>query len=117
MTLDEAIIHAEEIAERCAVTDGDKTCEQEHRQLAEWLSELKELREKANHSDASNSSELTTKQAAIDAIYNTFCYAYCDNCENSTKDDDSCEDCHRKYQNWRASKDVIEKVINGLPSV
>ena len=41
MTLDEAIIHAEEVAERCAVTDGDLNCELEHRQLAEWLKELK----------------------------------------------------------------------------
>ena len=45
MTLEEAIIHAEEVAERCAVTDGDLKCESEHRQLAEWLKELKKYRE------------------------------------------------------------------------
>ena len=49
MTLEEAIIHAEEIAERCAVTDGYRTCEQEHRQLAEWLKELKEMKDKMIH--------------------------------------------------------------------
>lgn len=41
MTIDEAIIHCEEVADRCAITDGDRRCEQEHRQLAEWLKELK----------------------------------------------------------------------------
>ena len=41
MTLDKAIIHCEEVAEKCAVTDGDLKCEMEHRQLAEWLKELK----------------------------------------------------------------------------
>lgn len=41
MTLEEAIIHAEEIADRCAVTDGNIKCEIEHRQLAEWLKILK----------------------------------------------------------------------------
>lgn len=46
MTLDEAIIHTEEVAERCAVTDGDIKCESEHRQLAEWLKELKAYRER-----------------------------------------------------------------------
>lgn len=46
MTLEEAIIHAEAVAERCAVTDGNIKCEMEHRQLAEWLKELKERREK-----------------------------------------------------------------------
>ena len=41
MTLDEAIIHAEEIADsKC-----DK-CGQEHRQLASWLKELKEYKER-----------------------------------------------------------------------
>lgn len=40
MTLDEAIEHAQEIADsRC------DTCGQEHRQLAEWLRELKQYRE------------------------------------------------------------------------
>lgn len=48
MTLEEAIIHAEEVAEGCAVINGDLKCESEHRQLAEWLKELKEYREKNN---------------------------------------------------------------------
>ena len=43
MTLEEAIIHCEEIAERCAVTDGDRKCEREHRQLAWWLKLLKRI--------------------------------------------------------------------------
>ena len=41
MTLDEAIIHAEQVADRCEVTDGNRACAAEHRQLAEWLRELK----------------------------------------------------------------------------
>lgn len=44
MTLEEAIIHAEEVADRCEVTDGDRACEEQHRQLAEWLRELQERR-------------------------------------------------------------------------
>lgn len=51
MTLDEAIIHAEEIADRCAVTDGDSLCEAEHRQLAEWLKELRDRRRKEGDSE------------------------------------------------------------------
>ena len=46
MTLDEAILHAEQAADMCSLTDGDIKCEQEHRQLAEWLKELKEYRSK-----------------------------------------------------------------------
>ena len=45
MTLEEAILHCDEVADRCAVTDGNRKCEIEHRQLAEWLRELKKLRE------------------------------------------------------------------------
>ena len=44
MTLEEAIIHTEEVADRCAVTDGNRQCEDEHRQLAAWLRELQEHR-------------------------------------------------------------------------
>ena len=60
-------------------------------------------------------------QAAIEAIYEEFDYAYCDNCDNNDKpfdyDNNPCEDCHRKYQNWAASRKSVERVINGLPSV
>lgn len=48
MTLDETILHAEEVADRCDVTDGDWACAEAHRQLAEWLKELKQLREHKN---------------------------------------------------------------------
>ena len=61
-------------------------------------------------------SDLISRQAAIDAVYDAFCYAYCDNCEKEMNED-LCGDCHRKYQNWSASKKIIEKVINNLPSV
>lgn len=40
MTLDEAIIHAEEVSK-----DKCSKCAEEHRQLADWLKELKALRE------------------------------------------------------------------------
>ena len=56
MTLDEAIKHAEEVAEEqeklCKVNDSFnfsqpkwRECAEEHRQLAEWLKELKTYRE------------------------------------------------------------------------
>ena len=41
MTLEEAIIHAKEKAQ----TIKCKECADEHRQLAEWLEELKKYRE------------------------------------------------------------------------
>ena len=43
MTLDEAIQHCKEKA--C----GNTKCSEEHKQLAEWLMELKELRKSENH--------------------------------------------------------------------
>ena len=60
-------------------------------------------------------SDLISRQVAIDAVYEAFCYAYCDNCEKNL-DEDLCGDCHRKYQNWSALKKTIEKVINVLLS-
>lgn len=51
MTLDEAIKHAKEVAEehtkynRYGGFESCDECANEHRQLAEWLKELKQLRE------------------------------------------------------------------------
>lgn len=58
MILDEAIKHCEEVASRCdGLADNQaenelfdtagktRTCAEEHRQLAEWLKELKRYRE------------------------------------------------------------------------
>ena len=60
-------------------------------------------------------SDLIEKHAAIDAVYEAFCYAYCDNCEKDMNED-LCGDCHRKYQNWAASKKAVESAINSVPS-
>ncbi len=45
MTLEEAIKHAQDVAENNSGTC--EKCIQEHKQLAEWLEELKHLREQA----------------------------------------------------------------------
>lgn len=42
MTIDEAIVHAKETAD--TRNDLCDKCREEHRQLAEWLTELRELR-------------------------------------------------------------------------
>lgn len=56
-------------------------------------------------------------------LINNLCYCYCDNCEYGNWDkyqDNECDDCHRKYQNWKLSSDtaaeiaeqIIKEVIN-----
>ena len=76
MTLDEAIKHAEEVAEekRC------EKCGEEHRQLSEWLKELKQLRkqEKTGHwIDHSDEG-----------------YVECSNCGSATNCDGNIADLH-----------------------
>lgn len=44
MTLDEAIAHCEEVADYNCYNDKQMKCANEHRQLAKWLTELKELK-------------------------------------------------------------------------
>ena len=44
MTLEEAIQHALDVAENSEICNS---CAAEHKQLAEWLTELKELKDKA----------------------------------------------------------------------
>ena len=45
MTLEEAIRHAEQIADSYKDTEPNCKCAEEHRQLAEWLKELKAYRQ------------------------------------------------------------------------
>lgn len=46
MTLDEAIVHSKELFENQSVCED---CREEHKQLAEWLEELKQYREEKIH--------------------------------------------------------------------
>lgn len=45
MTIDEAIKHCEEVADGMTEQGKCEECAAEHRQLAEWLKELKNARE------------------------------------------------------------------------
>lgn len=54
--------------------------------------------------------------AAIDAICDEFSEVYCNNCDHKSDDGDYCEDCHRKYMNWAASRETVECVLKALPS-
>ena len=62
MTLDEAIKHCEEVANKCKTGHFSERikameCSKEHRQLAEWLKELKAYREQ--------SGDVISRQSAI----------------------------------------------------
>ncbi len=82
MTLEEAIKHCEEVAEtqeeNCKYAGHDhytkleaSACATEHRQLAEWLKELKERR--------TNTGDTISRKAAIDAL----CSACGNDCDKS----------------------------------
>lgn len=58
MTLEEAIKHAEEVAEKLEnsckrdwMGEDDKRCASEHRQLAKWLKELKAVHDEIDDAD------------------------------------------------------------------
>lgn len=79
MTIDEAIKHCEEVADYDCYDEKQFECASEHRQLAEWLKELKRDRE-----------ALTELDAAID------CYENCETCQG-----------FREYSPSQFIKDVI----------
>ena len=76
MTLNEAIEYYDSLAEECRrkasierndymdLRDESAECSQ----LSDWLAELAVLREKVNSSEIPNSSDLISRQAAIDAM-------------------------------------------------
>ena len=58
MTLEEAIKHCEDVADTPCFTDEEARCYSEHRQLAEWLKELKQLREQKPKSEWEHDHEI-----------------------------------------------------------
>ena len=60
MTLDEVIIHCEDVANTPYYTDKEPKCYSEHRQLAEWLKELKKYREWLNSFNPDSATECFT---------------------------------------------------------
>ena len=113
MTLDEAILHAREVAERnrkqyknCPSDRTDiryQTCEEcaeEHKQLAEWLEELKFIRQWKSDImdefckyDVSSFEELVTntRNKAIDDFVTK--YKFCDNRSIQCCKALNCADC------------------------
>ena len=81
MTIDEAIKHAEEVAQRLEnshkrdlMCEDDERCAKEHRQLAEWLKELKAYREREERAIRNRfpmvQEERMTREEAITIIKN-----------------------------------------------
>lgn len=79
MTLEDAIKHCEEVAKSCQLKAYDierddykdlEECATEHRQLAEWLRELKERREK--DAPDTNVGDMVSRAAAIEALMDEF---------------------------------------------
>ena len=100
MTLDEAIKHAEEVAEKndkIADTFEEtlknkiacRECAKEHRQLAEWLKELKSLRENEEVKEV---------------------FKNCDTCKHESLPPDSypCDRCCHRYINQYVYDDKRE---------
>ena len=106
MTLEEAIIHAEEVAKeydhKVNVFQDDyilykavpscQKCAAEHRQLAEWLRELKELREQKPMLEAFAYLELCIEEAKSKAWADgiRFALSYLESHCYTIKDDHCC---------------------------
>lgn len=65
------------------------------------------------------------KEKIVNILINELKYCYCDNCEYGNWDkyqDNECDNCYRKYQNWKLSKNtaaqiaeqIIKEVINNV---
>lgn len=58
---------------------------------------------------------MLNKEEAVEYLMDRLNYAYCDNClGNEVGDEDYCDDCHRKYQNWALGKAVAEQIVNNI---
>ena len=130
MTIDEAIKHCEDVVELnemyCDTTDSDRIkCAADHRQLAEWLTELKDLREenkvliqecdrliKEKGELLKKSEQIAEYKRLLKAAVEDFrkmqnfisdCTGRCENCPIAD-DEGTC-------QNWQYEKEAL-KLLN-----
>lgn len=64
-----------------------------------------------------NNNILNKEEKIVKILTDELCYCYCDNCEfgNWNKyQDRKCDDCHRKYQNWRLSEETAKKLAEQI---
>ena len=57
------------------------------------------------------------KEKIINILINELCYCYCDNCEYGNWDkyqDNECDGCDRKYQNWKLSTDTAAQIAEQI---
>lgn len=99
MTLDEAIIHAKELAENQSIC---KDCREEHKQLAEWLEELKQYKEQNQETNLDHfQQEILEKGlwnlAVVKGRPERCDHTKCVDCELSK---DRSRGCHEKVMDW-----------------
>lgn len=87
MTLDEAIGHASKVARTCE----DRECALEHRQLAEWLKELRDIR-----------SENKTMRKFIQSYVDDYVHDNCGSCYGGLCEDCDCwlSNCTDEFREW-----------------
>ena len=57
------------------------------------------------------------KEKIINILINELYYCYCDNCEYGNWDkyqDRYCDNCYRKYQNWKLSIDTATQIAEQI---
>lgn len=61
--------------------------------------------------------EINTEEKIAKILTDELCYCYCDNCEFGNWDkyqDTRCDNCYRKYQNWRLSEDTARMIADKI---
>ena len=83
ISIDEAILHCEEVAEKCSGSQ----CGTDHRQLAEWLKELKRLKTSADTVPVVRCKDCRFADAYYHCVYTNFWESaedYCSRGERKT---------------------------------
>ena len=56
---------------------------------------------------------MKTREEIIEILEKEFGHVYCHNCEHDMNFG-SCEECHRKYMNWKISHETAEKIADRI---
>lgn len=112
------------------IYDAYKGCKEEASSM--WKSEYCCSAKEAKQRDIEDEEDLKYFQSLLQKIDNNIsnkeekiikiltdelCYCYYDNCEFGNWDkyqDTRCDDCYRKYQNWRLSEETAKSIAKQI---
>lgn len=108
MTIEEAIKHAEEVADYDCYNEKQFKCTEEHRQLAEWLKDYKRLKEQEPRKD----EVILTKEEYGELVSSEFDNGYTKGYTEALEQNDVLDEIRAEIEKLRFGQPLRKYVVD-----